>query len=123
MSHKHQVQCHCGNITLSFNKYPESLTSCNCSICHRYAALWGYYQPDEVVVSSKTTSSKTYQWGDGYIDFHHCRQCGCVTHYTSTSLSPIQKVAINFRMDNPSQLANIPQRRFDGARSWTYLSE
>jgi hypothetical protein len=123
MSHKYQVQCHCGNITLSFIHYPESLTSCNCSICHRYAALWGYYQPSEVSVSSKTAPIKSYQWGDGYIDFHHCSLCGCITHYTSTPLSPIQKIAINFRMDDPQQLMNIPERRFDGAHSWTYIEE
>ncbi len=120
---QHQVHCHCGNITLSFGAYPNSLTSCNCSICHRYAALWGAYQPSEVTVSSKASPSKTYQWGDGYIDFHHCPQCGCVTHYTSTPLSPIEKVAINFRMENPDKLRNIPERRFDGAHSWTFLEQ
>jgi hypothetical protein len=31
------------------------------------------------------------------------------------------KMAVNARMMDPEEIADIPVRRFDGASSWTYL--
>lgn len=114
-------QCHCGNIKMSVPELPESLTSCNCSICSRYASLWGYYLKQNVAITEGKLGLKTYSWGDGYINFHHCNNCGCVTHYTSTSKSPSDKVAVNFRMFDTSEIENISIRRFDGADTWKVL--
>ncbi|ASI91025.1 GFA family protein [Vibrio mediterranei] len=122
MSH-HNAQCHCGNITLSFANWPANLTSCNCSVCRRYGTLWGYYEPDSVTVSVLRQPTTAYQWGDGFIDFHHCPECGCVTHFTSTDKSPTQKVAINFKMVAPEEISTIHIRYFDGADSWKYLND
>ena len=44
-----RATCHCGNITIEVNQAPDIVTDCHCSICRRYAALWAYYAPDEVV--------------------------------------------------------------------------
>ena len=32
------LECHCGNLKLSANEAPDSMTSCNCSICNRLGA-------------------------------------------------------------------------------------
>jgi hypothetical protein len=34
--------CHCGSIRIYVRKISRTLTSCNCSICRRYGALWAY---------------------------------------------------------------------------------
>ncbi|USD61851.1 aldehyde-activating protein [Vibrio sp. SCSIO 43140] len=118
---KHTLSCHCGNVQLSFESMPESVTSCNCSICRRYAALWGYFSPEDVLVTIKKIETKAYRWGDGYIDFQHCSICGCVTHYSSSGKADSSRTAINFRLaDN---LANLHIRYFDGADSWQTLDE
>jgi len=118
-----KAQCHCGNVQLSVEQLPQTLTSCNCSVCRRYATLWGYYSVSEVELSLGDEGVGSYQWGDGYIKFHHCRRCGCITHYTSTDKSPVKKVAINFRMSEPDLICNIPVRKFDGAKTWKYLDD
>ncbi|MGR5175141.1 GFA family protein [Vibrio parahaemolyticus] len=120
---QHQIQCHCGNVSITFEVWPESVTSCNCSVCGRYAALWGYYEPASVKVKTKQQATTAYRWGDGMIDFHHCSICGCVTHYTSTDQAPKPKVALNFRMALPDALSLTKVRYFDGADSWQYLNK
>ena len=34
--------CHCGAVHWRFEGIPKSATTCNCSICRRYGALWAY---------------------------------------------------------------------------------
>lgn len=114
------LSCHCGNVQLSFYSWPESVTCCNCSICRRYAALWGYFQPQDVTVEV-ANEIVAYRWGDGCIDFHHCAMCGCVTHYESADNSSTQRTAINFRMADGLKSSEV--KYFDGADSWCFLDE
>lgn len=76
-----QLSCHCGLIQIEVSSVPVQLTSCNCSVCSRYAALWGYYGPAEVNVSDDKLSGRSYLWGDECVEFFHCQECGCITHY------------------------------------------
>ncbi|QLE86977.1 aldehyde-activating protein [Shewanella sp. Scap07] len=114
------LSCHCGNVHIKVTQPPSSLTACNCSICFRFAALWGYYQPEEVTVTVKQTVS-TYQWGDRCIDFYHCDTCGCATHYLTNNKVPDTKFGINFRMANRLDCEAIPKRHFDGADTWEFI--
>lgn len=117
------AQCHCGNIKISATDTPTSLTSCNCSICHRIGALWAYFQASDVEIQIQNTPTSIYQWDKKEIDFHHCTQCGCTTHYQSIHREGYLQVAINARMALPDHVSNIPVRRFDGANTWKYLDD
>ncbi|WP_338035031.1 aldehyde-activating protein [Grimontia indica] len=110
-----QVQCHCGNVSLSAEYPPTEVTHCNCSICRRYAAAWSYYGLDEVNVSVRSSSPKTYCWGDEDIEFHYCPNCGCVTHYVTTPKCAAKIIAINMRMADKHTLENLPVRYVNGA--------
>jgi len=114
-------QCHCGNISLKLNKKVDQVTSCNCSICHRYGAIWAYFQTSEVEINNSQLKAKTYQHGDKYLDFHHCSVCGCVTHYTPTDKTDSDKMAVNLRMMPKSVLESINIRLFDGADTWEFI--
>ena len=116
------ASCHCGNIQLTMPK-PESLTSCNCSICHRLAALWGNYPPKEVSLNIHQGGTEIYSHGDEYIHFHRCGKCGCTTHYTLTEKAGREKTAVNFRMVDPAAAQDIRIRLFDGADTWTFIDE
>ena len=117
-----QLQCHCGNVTITIKEQPETLTQCNCSMCSRYAALWGYYPPEEVDINVGDKGLSVYSWGDKYLDFKNCSECGCITHYQTTEKAPKQKVGINFRMAPIKSIETIQVRDFDGADSWQYLN-
>ena len=124
-----QASCHCGNISITINSKPASLISCNCSICLRLGALWGYFFPEDITINTKNNPPKAYQWGDKNIDFQHCPNCGCTTHYIPTKASGREKMAVNFRMVDKDTFeaifeeksGEINVRHFDGADTWQFI--
>jgi hypothetical protein len=60
-------------------------------------------------------------WGDKAIEFYHCKQCGCATHYELIEKDADARFAINGCCFAPEDLADVPVRRFDGADTWKYL--
>jgi len=117
----YQGECHCGNVRLSIPKLTATATSCTCSICSRYAAIWGYFKKSDVQVEVGEYGITSYCHGDKMIDFNHCTKCGCVTHYTSTGSDPEARLAVNYRMFPASSLQKITVKVFDGANTWQYL--
>lgn len=117
------VECHCGNIKITANALPSSITSCNCSICNRLGALWAYFDLENVETLSGGKPKSTYSWGEKTITYHRCGECGCTTHYTATESDGSKLIAINCRMAPSSETSNIPIREFDGLVTWKYLDE
>ncbi len=101
------INCHCGNVNLSFEKLPETVRDCDCPICNRIGALWGDFESCEVDVKTIEPTG-TYRWGDGEYELHHCTNCGCTTHYSSTDLSTKSELGINLRMLDRRLLEQIP---------------
>lgn len=92
---------------------------CNCSICRRYAALWVHAPPAEgVVLNAPEGVTNTYSWGDKDLLFHSCKTCHCLTHWSGRE-GP--RFAVNVRLADPAEIADIPVRHFDGADTWTFL--
>ena len=114
-------QCHCGNVELLIPRLTETATTCTCSICSRYAAIWGYFTESEVEVKIGEAGSTAYSHGDKLINFNRCNTCGCMTHYSSTTPTPDSRLAINYRMFSASEISGITVRVFDGADTWAYL--
>ncbi len=114
-------QCHCGNVRLTLSELTPTATECNCSLCSRYGAWWGYFTPQQVTIEVGTAGLNAYRHGDEMIDFQHCGQCGCITHYTSTDKAPSERVAVNYRMFESDVTLSLKLRHFDGADTWTYL--
>ena len=114
----HQGHCHCGRLSYTVTCLPETVTHCNCSICRRYNAVWGYYRRSEVTLVDKDGAATAYRWNDEVIDFIHCRVCGCMTHYEDVEKTPDSRVAVNFRMCPDPAWEAIKIRYFDGADSF-----
>ncbi|ESP90810.1 MULTISPECIES: GFA family protein [Pseudoalteromonas] len=115
--------CHCGNIAITLKKAVDLVTSCNCSLCHRYGAIWGYFELSEVELTVTNSQVKSYQHGDQYLAFHHCSDCGCVTHYTPTEKYNTTRMAVNLRMFDKALLNEVSVRYFDGADSWDFVEQ
>lgn len=117
------ASCHCGNITITMPDKITTVTSCNCSICSKYAALWAYFTAEEIKINAPAESLANYCWGDKMINFHHCKQCGCITHYTSTELGPAQRTAVNVRLLDGKPMSAFNIRYFDGADTWQEIKQ
>lgn len=113
--------CHCGAVRWGFDGIPESATSCNCTVCRRYGALWAYdYENERIRVSGATRS---YAWGSRSIAFHFCPDCGCVAYWRGTTPNEHgrRRIAVNLRLAEPDAVARIVMDRFDGLQSFTDL--
>ena len=50
-----------------------------------------------------------YMWNDRMIEFHHCRTCGCVSHWTPADRGH-NRMAVNARLMDPEVLAGARVR-------------
>ncbi len=117
----YKAQCHCGNVKLEVSELTSTATQCTCSICRRYAAVWGYFSEQTVRLHIGDKGIKAYRHGDEMIDFYHCDHCGCLTHYRATTPTPESRFAVNYNMFDPNIKQALHIRTFDGADTWQYL--
>lgn len=109
-----EMSCHCGAVRFAVETAPEDVTDCNCSICRRLGALWGYYQRPQIRFEADNGPTDTYAWNRRILEFHRCRSCGCVTHWSAVDRA-YERMGVNARLMSSEALAQIPVRQFDGA--------
>ena len=113
--------CHCGAIRLHVRQLPRAVTSCNCSICRRYGALWAYYKPSSVAIEAPRGRLSNYSWSQRIRAYHRCKRCGCVTHYTYLKKQRRTIVAVNAANFDRAALLGMRIRHLDGAASRKFL--
>ena len=113
--------CHCGAIQIGVQRKFRTLTSCNCSICRRYGALWAYYAASSVSIETPKGGLSSYSWNRKIRTYFRCKKCGCVTHYAHRKKQRNSTIAVNAVNFDPSALAGVRIRHFDGADSWKYV--
>ena len=109
-----EMSCHCGAVRFAVETAPDEVTDCNCSICRRYGTLWAYYQRPQVRFAADSGPTDVYVWNRRWLEFHRCRACGCVTHWSATDRTQ-ERMGVNARLMAPEMLAGIAVRQFDGA--------
>jgi hypothetical protein len=117
-----EASCHCGAIHLVCDFAPIEVTDCNCSICRRYGVLWTYYSPRHVQLQPLDPVTDVYMWDDRSIEFHRCRTCGCVTHWSAVDKNT-DRMGVNARLMPMDVLARARVRRLDGANTERYLDD
>ena len=113
------ASCHCDAVRVETTSAPDTVTDCNCSICRRYGVLWAYFRPGEVRICSDAQTD-IYMWDDRSLEFHRCRTCGCVTHWSSVDPS-VDRIGVNARLMPPEVLERARMRHLDGAVTGKYL--
>ena len=104
--------CHCRAVRLEVDAPPSYLNECRCSVCRRYGVRGGYYQPGEVAIEAAPGAIEAYSWGQANLDFHRCRLCGCVTHWTARAGG--NRMGVNGNLFEPADLAAVPLRQSAG---------
>jgi hypothetical protein len=114
--------CHCGAVKLEIDgELPETLTSCNCSICKRYGNLMAYYPPEAIKVIAAPGALAAYSWGDKTIAFQRCATCGCMSHWVSLDPNQTEFIGVNARLFDNVDISGLRIRHFDGAETWKFL--
>lgn len=106
--------CHCRSVRWTFEGVPESATSCNCTLCRRWGALWAYgFKDEEIRINGPTHA---YLRDPKMIEFHFCPDCGCVAYWCTPEPGPDGRryLAINLRLAELDDIAEVPINRFNG---------
>ena len=115
-----QGSCHCGAVRWQFEGQPDGATACNCTVCRRYGVLGAYdYEGEGISVSGKT---RPYIRGEA-IEFHFCPTCGCVAFWRARQKNQDgrRRIAVNLRLAEPEDVAQIPIDRVDGLHEFQQL--
>jgi hypothetical protein len=112
-------RCHCGAVAWRYlGKIPEA-TICNCTVCRRYAALWAYgWDGRSIHVDDPERRLTSYVRG-AKIAFNFCSACGNLVSWRGLAphVDGRSRTAVNLRLAEPEDVAQIPLRRFDGLHS------
>lgn len=119
-----QGGCHCGAVRWEFRGNIPDATICNCTVCRRYGVLWAYgYDGDGIHVDDPGSALTSYVCGSRSLSFNFCKLCGNLVSWRS--LKPGKdgrtRMAVNLRLADPDDVADIPLQRFDGLHSFDDL--
>lgn len=109
--------CPCGGVTVTLPRKPEYLNSCDCTLCFRLGALWGYYDPAEVTVEGETKPFTRTDLGEIWLDTNFCPTCSATVSWTARRELPRPRMGVNMRLFDPDELVGLPVR-FPNGRDW-----
>ena len=116
------ASCHCGEVRVEIAALPDYIHECNCSLCAKTGARWGYSGPDQVSVTGATRGYARTDKPDPTAETRFCPGCGWTTHFVLTP-SAVAKFGntlkgVNLRLADESVLAGVELRYPDG-RAWS----
>lgn len=117
-----KLSCLCGAVRIEAAKRPDHIHECNCTLCSKTGARWGYFHPSEVRIEGMTRGYRREDKAAPAADIRFCPTCGSTTHFGLTE-SAIARfgdslVGINMWLADPADIAGIELRHPDG-RAWT----
>ena len=116
------LSCHCGRVGVRIEKRPDFIHDCNCTLCQKTGAIWGYFRPSEVAVQGTTTGYSRDDKAEPGVSIRFCCKCGATTHFELTE-STIEKfgnmmVGVNMRLANENDLEGV-ELRYPNGRAWS----
>src|SRR6201996_4038873 len=105
-----KLSCLCGRVNLQTGKKPDYINECNCTLCSKSGARWGYFHPSQVEIEGATQGYCRDDRADPNAQIHFCRNCGATTHFVLTE-SAIARfgnnsvMGVNMWLADPADLA------------------
>lgn len=116
------ASCHCSHVSFTLVNMPDFINDCNCSLCSKSGALWGYFPPLDVELSGKTQSYTRADTATPAVEIHFCPNCGVTTHWKLTSeykrtMDNPDTMGVNMRLFDEVDLKGI-ELRFPDGKNW-----
>jgi hypothetical protein len=116
------LYCHCGCVCVRTAKRPDFIHDCNCTLCQKTGAIWGYFPPSEVTVEGTTAGYSRDDKAEPGVSIRFCSQCGSTTHFELTEAAIAKfgntMLGVNMRLSDQSDLDGVELRYPDG-RAWS----
>ena len=117
-----ELSCHCGQLRVETAKRPDYIHECNCTLCTKAGARWGYFHPSKVRVEGAAEGYCGGDKGDPNALIRFCARCGVTTHFVLTESAVARHgnvvMGVNMRLANEDDLAGIELRYPDG-KAWS----
>ena len=109
--------CHCGAVRITIPTAPDYINDCNCSLCVKHGATWGYFKRSEVGVTGDQIGSYVHpRMAHPFVRLNFCGGCGCTTHCVAID-DATDWACVNTRLFEPEDMAAVEVRHPDG-RGW-----
>jgi len=116
------LSCLCGQVELDLERRPDFVNECNCTLCAKSGARWGYFHPDEVEIEGVTHGYRRDDKPDPAAEVHFCPACGSTTHFVLTERAAARfgntMLGVNMALADEADLAGL-ELRFPDGRAWT----
>jgi hypothetical protein len=116
------LSCLCGRVHVTVERRPEYINDCNCTLCSKTGARWGYFHPSEVSIDGPTKGYCRADKDDPNAEVHFCAECGATTYFVLTE-GAISKfgntlMGVNMGLANERDLRGVEVRYPDG-QAWS----
>ena len=112
------LSCLCGQLRVTIAKRPDFIHECNCTLCSKTGARWGYFDPSEVSVDGAAKGYCRDDKDDPAARIHFCETCGATTHFRLTESAVARfgdsVMGVNMRLADERDLVGIELRFPDG---------
>lgn len=127
-----KLSCLCGEVRIEIEERPDFIHECNCSMCRKTGARWGYFHPSHVMIDGRSGSYCRSDRAEPNAEVHFCPTCGSTTHFVLTT-SAISRfgnsiMGVNMWLAKAEDLSGTELRYPDGqawsgAGDFTYVRE
>lgn len=116
------LSCLCGEIRIKVEKRPDFIHECNCTMCSKTGARWGYFHPSQVSVEGTTKGYCREDKSDPNARVQFCPTCGSTTHFVLTA-NAVSKfgntlMGVNMRLADERDLVGV-QLRYPDGQAWS----
>ena len=116
-----KVTCLCGKVRVRTAKRPDYIHDCNCTLCSKSGARWGYFDPSDVTVQGDSTGYSRADKDDPAAEIHFCATCGATTHFILTPSAVARfgnsMMGVNMWLADATALAGL-ELRFPDGKAW-----
>ena len=118
-----EAQCHCRAVRVAIEALPAFINDCNCSLCRKSGAAWGYFTARQVRVEGETSVFMRSDKDQPAVQIHVCPRCHTTTHWTLTEDFQVKApdpgaTGVNMRLFASNALLGVEIRFPDGA-AWS----
>ncbi len=117
------AKCPCGGVTVKLDHTPDFINDCNCSLCTRLNARWGYFNTSDVYVTGATHTYVRPDRLNPVVEIHSCKTCSTTTHWCLTeshqkTTGVSDAMGVNMDIFADDDLRGVEMRFPDGA-AWS----
>ncbi|OBX20734.1 aldehyde-activating protein [Erythrobacter sp. QSSC1-22B] len=117
-----ELTCLCGQLRVQLAKRPDYIHECNCTLCRKTGARWGYFHPSEASVTGASKGYSRTDKSDPAAEVRFCESCGVTTHFILTADAAEKfgntMMGANMLLAEEADLAGVELRYPDG-QAWS----